>query len=71
MSENLKIPEAARNWMRKIARVGGLAGGPARALALSPERRVAIAKLASAARQRKRLEREAALWAECEAEEKA
>jgi len=59
MSENLKIPEAARGWMRKIARVGGLAGGPARALALSSERRVEIAKLASAARERKRLERAA------------
>jgi len=49
----LQIPEAARSWMRKIARVGGLAGGPARARALSPERRVEIARIANAARQAK------------------
>ena len=58
---DLKIPAAARAWMRKIARVGGLAGGPARARALSPERRVEIAKLANAARQAKALERAAVL----------
>jgi hypothetical protein len=45
---------------KESSRKGGLRGGPSRARSISPERRVEIARKASLARWRPRLERRAA-----------
>ena len=46
--------EAVRRYFKRLAVLGGKAGGPARAKALSPERRSEIAKMGAAAREANR-----------------
>ena len=48
-----ELNEPAKSGFVQRAKAGGIKGGPARALALTPERRTEIARAASAARWKK------------------
>jgi hypothetical protein len=50
----VKLPPDIRERFRSLGRQGGLIGGPARAAALTPEERSAIATKAVRARESKR-----------------
>jgi hypothetical protein len=54
LDEIMSRDELRSQIMREMGRKGGLAGGPARKAALTPERRSEIAKKAVAERERRR-----------------
>lgn len=54
VQEALKEPSPEKKGKKDASRKGGLIGGPSRARSISAERRLEIAKKASAARWRKR-----------------
>lgn len=53
--ETLPDPDEIKRVMRAMGRAGGLKGGKARAKALSPSKRVQIAKAAAKARWKKKI----------------